>query len=538
MSQRPAVELEKVMASGIDLVREGLLLQASVSRLFPSSFDRDHGLYLQELRSRALLPALEDEGLKRTLRSLRIDWITLHYQTIHSIQSWEKATATQWIQVGSPMSEDLVELKGDLEVYTNAESPYIAKFNQILMQQARPLTIVFLQAENISQEEIDEQWLAVDERLAQVFVGLTSGKNSQGPLLDEEMALCRAQSPKGVDRILAKLGAWHSQPGDNSAAEIMGSFRDSCRVTLLGLRKARERFELPRMVILAPVFVGESLVGGMAFIGQPIDLAGQLRLPTELEIFLLGSLTVNALTGVRLREEKASAIQKGEAAMITTLNLAREEAVQRIAHALHTPLDSLQARVEKASELFSKANEVLAGLSQETKGLKVASQRLLAAFSTRDLQTLLEPKFARLGATTFLETLRFLNEALFQSKKLELSFQIDEEISLFVDADMLLEVMDNLLKNAARYAKTAVLICVFARREERVTIIKVKDDGPGVSGEIRKHLFEPGTSELGGGNHGFGLYYSRELMRRQGGDIKEVEPVEGAEFWVEIPHTN
>jgi two-component system C4-dicarboxylate transport sensor histidine kinase DctB len=99
---------------------------------------------------------------------------------------------------------------------------------------------------------------------------------------------------------------------------------------------------------------------------------------------------------------------------------------------------------------------------------------------------------------------------------------------------MLLEVMDNLLKNAARYARTAVTIGIERLPSEKRVRLKVKDDGPGIAPDIRKHLFEPGTSELKDGIHGFGLYYSRELMRRQGGDLRAVDVQSGAEFSVEM----
>jgi signal transduction histidine kinase len=260
----------------------------------------------------------------------------------------------------------------------------------------------------------------------------------------------------------------------------------------------------------------------------------RILVPRELEVFLLGSLAINILTGLRLREEKATEIQKGEAARVAALNLAREETVQRIAHALHNPLDSLEARVKKTSDLFAEANRVLSGLREETRGLREVSQKLLLAFSTRDLSKLLAPNPSQVLLKTFLETVVFLNKTLFESKGIDLQLEATEDCTVELDADMLLEVMDNLLKNAARYARKVVVIKIERQPLEKVVRLKVKDDGPGIAPDIRKHLFEPGTSELKDGTHGFGLYYSRELMRRQGGDLRAVEVESGAEFSVEM----
>ena len=80
------------------------------------------------------------------------------------------------------------------------------------------------------------------------------------------------------------------------------------------------------------------------------------------------------------------------------------------------------------------------------------------------------------------------------------------------DALHLREVILNLLNNAVRYASGApasirlVLVSDKMRRME----LHVQDDGPGISTEVRAHLFEPFYTTSSKGT-GLGLYLAREL---------------------------
>ncbi|CDG81389.1 sensor histidine kinase [Janthinobacterium agaricidamnosum] len=79
------------------------------------------------------------------------------------------------------------------------------------------------------------------------------------------------------------------------------------------------------------------------------------------------------------------------------------------------------------------------------------------------------------------------------------------------------EVLLNLLNNAVRYASgTAASIRLFAvSGESRRIELHVQDDGPGISPEVRAHLFEPFYTTSSKGT-GLGLYLARELCLNNG----------------------
>lgn len=81
------------------------------------------------------------------------------------------------------------------------------------------------------------------------------------------------------------------------------------------------------------------------------------------------------------------------------------------------------------------------------------------------------------------------------------------------------EVIVNLLANALRYASnTPASIHVFAMNGRQGAELHVEDDGPGITPEVRAHLFEPFYTTSSKGT-GLGLYLARELCLNNGATL-------------------
>ena len=89
--------------------------------------------------------------------------------------------------------------------------------------------------------------------------------------------------------------------------------------------------------------------------------------------------------------------------------------------------------------------------------------------------------------------------------------------TLLVDADIVLQVCENLFSNAARYARSSVTAVL---SDERGLTVTVYDDGPGFSDEALEKADQPfyhAGREADGGHMGMGLHICRILCEKHGG---------------------
>jgi PAS domain S-box-containing protein len=116
-----------------------------------------------------------------------------------------------------------------------------------------------------------------------------------------------------------------------------------------------------------------------------------------------------------------------------------------------------------------------------------------------------------------------------------------EPVTVFADPLRLAQVVTNLLDNAAKYTQKGGKIELFARREDDRAVVRVRDNGPGISKEIAPKLFDPFWQE---GHHedakqglGLGLALCKGLVEAHGGVIEVRSPVgeRGTEFVIRLP---
>jgi PAS domain S-box-containing protein len=118
---------------------------------------------------------------------------------------------------------------------------------------------------------------------------------------------------------------------------------------------------------------------------------------------------------------------------------------------------------------------------------------------------------------------------------------VPEGCTVEVDPERLIQVLTNLLSNAAKYSPPGGTVRVWCERHGDTLRISVHDDGPGIPPEFRKRIFEKfsqadasATREKGG--TGLGLHIARRFIEHMHGSIGfESEVGVGSTFWVELP---
>src|SRR5207245_8707543 len=115
-------------------------------------------------------------------------------------------------------------------------------------------------------------------------------------------------------------------------------------------------------------------------------------------------------------------------------------------------------------------------------------------------------------------------------------------VTSLADPARLSQVFANLLNNAAKYTDVGGRIWVRARVEGKDLVVAVKDDGPGLTKELRKYVFDlfmqgPQSRARARGGLGIGLTLVRRLVELHGGTVEARSngPGTGAEIIVRLP---
>ncbi len=108
------------------------------------------------------------------------------------------------------------------------------------------------------------------------------------------------------------------------------------------------------------------------------------------------------------------------------------------------------------------------------------------------------------------------------------------------DAERVIQVILNLLENAAKYAPLPAPISVGLTRGADGARVEVRDGGPGLAPEAQHRLFDRFVRARDDGDGtrglGLGLFLCRAIVERHGGRIGvESAPGRGATFWFELP---
>lgn len=155
----------------------------------------------------------------------------------------------------------------------------------------------------------------------------------------------------------------------------------------------------------------------------------------------------------------------------------------------------------------------------------------------------MEWQMERLNPKAVVEDAVAATGGLFEERGIRLDVQLPLRLPMvYADRDRLMQVLVNLISNAANYCDEANgrVVVWGSARQDQVTI-GVRDNGPGIPKAAQKQIFErfqqadaPRKGRTGG--TGLGLTICRQIVEHFGGTIGvESRPGEGAQFAISLP---
>jgi PAS domain S-box-containing protein len=231
-----------------------------------------------------------------------------------------------------------------------------------------------------------------------------------------------------------------------------------------------------------------------------------------------------------------------DAAMLKEQDVRKDEFIATLAHELRNPLAPIKyavaiaARQNPAPALADKLAvidrqvSVMARLIDDLLDVSRINRGLIE-LQCEDAQ--LDGMVARALEAT---------EALLSAQGHQVEVRVPEGITVHVDPTRLVQVVGNLLTNAAKYTPKGGRIDVEAAVADGRVVLSVRDTGMGIAPADQGRLFTmftqlPHTKSRAQGGLGLGLALVKNLMEMQGGAARVSSPGvdQGSTFAIELP---
>lgn len=223
----------------------------------------------------------------------------------------------------------------------------------------------------------------------------------------------------------------------------------------------------------------------------------------------------------------------------------KNEFVSTVSHEIRTPLTSIMGSLS-----IMKGGAVGQFSKEASKMVRIAydnSRRLLALINDiLDIAKIDASGFQLNHETVSLSALvresAELNAGYVSQYHASIKLGIDEHDNVMIKADKerLMQVMSNLLSNAAKFTEAGDSIDVIIEYNGNKVRVSVIDHGPGIKVEFIPHVFERFTQSdasdtRSAGGTGLGLNISRQIVEAHGGILDFVTGKGGTTFFFEFP---
>ena len=227
----------------------------------------------------------------------------------------------------------------------------------------------------------------------------------------------------------------------------------------------------------------------------------------------------------------------------------KNEILGTVAHDLKNPLGVILGRTEMLTELIG-AGSSRESITAQVEHIRDATKRLTsmvdhlisdAMADAFDITIRREP----VDIASLVSEVADANQPLAANKQQTITVSAPPNFVTMCDADRMREAIDNLVSNAIKYSPIGGKIAVLVSHGQNATIIRIADEGAGLSPEDLGRLFGrfqrlSAKPTAGESSTGLGLSIVKRIIDMHGGKVTAESggPGQGSTFTVSLPATD
>jgi len=230
-----------------------------------------------------------------------------------------------------------------------------------------------------------------------------------------------------------------------------------------------------------------------------------------------GILSIILMIHLRMYNQQQRKLNE-QNTVLSKVNRTKTEFFANTSHEMRTPLTVVSVNVQTALRRLQRMDakdpdteKLLANAQTEIMRLsRLVGGMLSLASISEDMEK------RKIDMATLITGTADTLLLLLSKRGNELQTQTGDDLFVFGDADLLSQMMTNLIQNAHAHTENDIIRLHTVRDGGKITFT-VSDNGAGISPELIPRLFERGVT--GGGGTGYGLFLCKTVVESHGGEI-------------------
>ena len=267
--------------------------------------------------------------------------------------------------------------------------------------------------------------------------------------------------------------------------------------------------------------------------------APMIKLSEAAKNLAAGNLNTRVATQIGSRKDEIGRLAADfdeMAERIEALIVSQKRLTRDVSHELRSPLARMNVALELAKQKGNAESQALLGrIERESRQLNEMISQILQLSRLESQSETIERKNVEIGR--LLE--KIVADADFEAESQDKKVVIKETAAgeIFGDESLLRSAIENVLRNAIRYTKSAVEVVL--RREKNEFVVRIRDYGAGVPETELDKLFKPfyrvsEARERKSGGVGVGLAIAEQAVASHKGRISARNVPDGGGLIVEI----